>query len=92
MVDNTHITDGYRINFNTPSKIIKSLFMIHNESINIWSHCLPAVFFCFILISFLLVVDTDSIKINFAHHRAEIEDNLHEFHKKLKNISISNEI
>jgi adiponectin receptor len=66
MVDNTNITDGYRINFNTPSRIIKSLFMIHNESVNIWSHCLPALFFIFILISFMFVIDGESFRASFT--------------------------
>lgn len=28
--DNLHITGGYRINFDTPRKIFKTLFMAHN--------------------------------------------------------------
>ena len=30
MKDNEHITHGYRINFDNPQKILKSMFMIHN--------------------------------------------------------------
>lgn len=30
MKDNQDITHGYRINFNNPRKILKSLFMVHN--------------------------------------------------------------
>lgn len=30
MKDNLNITHGYRINFNTPSRILRSLFMLHN--------------------------------------------------------------
>lgn len=30
MKDNEHITHGYRIGFNTPKKILRSLFMAHN--------------------------------------------------------------
>lgn len=30
MKDNDAITHGYRINFNNPKKILKSLFMVHN--------------------------------------------------------------
>lgn len=89
MKDNTNITDGYRINFNTPTRIIKSLFMIHNESVNIWSHCLPAIFFIFVLASFLLVIDADSFRANFVRHRKEIEQNVHSFHLRLKNASFA---
>ena len=47
--DNEHIITGYRINFNTMKRILRSLFMIHNETVNIWSHLL-GVFLFFILI------------------------------------------
>lgn len=30
MKDNEHITHGYRINFDSPKKILRSLFMLHN--------------------------------------------------------------
>lgn len=36
--DNEFIQYGYRINFNTKKRICKSLFMLHNETINVWSH------------------------------------------------------
>lgn len=52
MKDNEGITHGYRINFNTPKRILKSMFMLHNESVNIWSHFLPAL--CLIVISVYL--------------------------------------
>ena len=44
MKDNSDITHGYRINFNNPKKIFKSLFMVHNEIVNIWTHLCPAIF------------------------------------------------
>lgn len=40
--DNEFIKKGYRINFNTPKKIIRTLFMVHNETLNIWTHLLGA--------------------------------------------------
>ena len=45
LVDNENVRSGYRINFTSNSLIFKSLFMIHNESVNIWSHLLGAIFF-----------------------------------------------
>lgn len=38
IVDNEYIQRGYRINFHTKKRICKSLFMLHNESVNVWSH------------------------------------------------------
>lgn len=43
MVDNRHIFGGYRINYDTPKKIFRSLFMLHNESVNIWTHLFAAI-------------------------------------------------
>lgn len=36
--DNPYILKGYRVHFVTVPRILKSLFMIHNESFNTWSH------------------------------------------------------
>jgi adiponectin receptor len=38
--DNEFILRGYRIGFNTKEKIMKSIFMLHNETVNVWSHLL----------------------------------------------------
>lgn len=48
MIDNEYIWRGYRIGFNTHSKIIRSLFILHNESVNVWSHLIGAI--CFVLL------------------------------------------
>ena len=46
MIDNEHVWSGYRIGFNTKRKIVRSLFMVHNESVNVWTHLIGAI--CFI--------------------------------------------
>jgi len=43
VVDNRHIFGGYRINYDTPKKIFRTLFMLHNESVNIWTHLFAAL-------------------------------------------------
>ncbi len=43
MVGNHYIKQGYRINYNTPKKALMSAFHIHNETSNIWSHCVAAL-------------------------------------------------
>ncbi len=48
--DNEFILRGYRIGFNTKTKIIKSLFMLHNESVNVWSHLFGMLVFIALLI------------------------------------------
>lgn len=50
MADNKFIKTGYRIGFNTKGRICKSLFMLHNESINIWSHIMGVLFFIGLLV------------------------------------------
>jgi hypothetical protein len=45
--DNEHIIEGYRIGFDSPRKVIKSLFMVHNETVNIWTHLIGAVIVLF---------------------------------------------
>ena len=45
MQDNEYIKGGYLLNCTTFKKTFKSLFMFHNETINIWTHLLSAIFF-----------------------------------------------
>lgn len=53
-IDNEYIIRGYRINHNTNGRSIKSIFVCHNETVNIWSHGLGVVFFLIILIATLI--------------------------------------
>ena len=47
--DNEYIKNGYILNCNTYEKTFKSLFICHNELVNIWSHLLGAIFFIFLI-------------------------------------------
>ena len=47
--DNEYIKYGYILNCNTYSKTFKSLFICHNETVNIWSHLLSGIFFIFLI-------------------------------------------
>jgi adiponectin receptor len=47
--DNEYIKHGYRVNFNSTGKILRSFFMYHNESVNVWSHLAGVLLFCFLL-------------------------------------------
>ena len=42
---NEHIHRGYRCQFIGVYGVARTLFMIHNETFNIWSHLLGAIFF-----------------------------------------------
>ena len=48
---NEFIHHGYRKNFNTYKDCIKSLFLLTNESVNIWSHLLGSILFIFLTFS-----------------------------------------
>jgi len=43
--DNEWLTTGYRCEFNTWADIWRSLFMWHNETVNVWSHMLGCIGF-----------------------------------------------
>lgn len=38
LIDNLYLRRGYRKNFRSISSIFRSLFMAHNETMNIWTH------------------------------------------------------
>ena len=51
---NKYIQRGYRVNFNSFWDATRTLFMIHNETVNVWSHLIGAfLFICFGLFVFL---------------------------------------
>ena len=50
MRDNEYILGGYRIGFNSKRRILRSLFMIHNESVNVWSHLIGATLFVLLIV------------------------------------------
>lgn len=92
MKDNEHITHGYRINFNTPKEIFKSLFMVHNESVNIWSHCLPAIIICVVIISLALIVDTTQISHDLSSYQKELSSSFDHYIHALDNLTLIEEM
>ena len=48
-----YILYGYRIGFTNAKRVIKSLFMIHNETTNIWSHIIGVLIYVFFIIYLL---------------------------------------
>ncbi|KAI9490337.1 hemolysin-III related-domain-containing protein [Zychaea mexicana] len=53
MQDNIYITAGYRRPTGSYTKCIQSLFYLHNESVNIWSHLLGFILFLGLAIHFV---------------------------------------
>lgn len=45
--DNHFVRSGYREEFQSAAECLRSIFSLHNETVNIWSHLLPAAGFIF---------------------------------------------
>ena len=45
VADNPFLLTGFRIGFHTYWDAARSLFMVHNETMNVWSHLLGAIGF-----------------------------------------------
>lgn len=45
LVDNKYIIYGYRVDFTKKTDLLKSLFMKHNELMNIWTHLIGGIVF-----------------------------------------------
>ena len=48
MKTNKHVWSGYRINFRSYFNATKSILMIHNETVNVWSHLIGALVFIYL--------------------------------------------
>jgi len=62
MANGSYLETGFRINFNTYQQAFSSFFMVHNESVNVWSHCAGAL--CFVV--FGLVIGATLIMKTFT--------------------------
>ena len=69
MMDNEKILSGYRINFNTMRRILSTVFMIHNETVNIWTHLIGVTFFiCLILYTSIYMVPPNTSQVWYPDH------------------------
>ena len=66
LIDNEYIQNGYRINFNSHGEIWKSLFMLHNESVNVWSHLIGVALFIILLFWTIFALNPFSSYLNFS--------------------------
>ena len=62
MKTNKFILSGYRINFRSYIDATKSIFMIHNETFNVWSHLVGAVIFIYFFYYTVLYMPPTSLK------------------------------
>lgn len=55
MIDNEFLLTGYRIGFKGFTNGLRTLFILHNETVNIWSHLLGKLLFVGFLIGVAMV-------------------------------------
>ena len=60
--DNEYIKNGYLINCNTFKKVLRSLFICSNETINVWSHLIGLIFSILLIIYTAKYVQTGTKK------------------------------
>lgn len=73
LVFNKHILSGYRVNFTVKDSLI-SLFTLHNETLNIWTHVAGFVLFMCLLIALCYappVTDNVGAQVTFTTSQAE---------------------
>jgi predicted membrane channel-forming protein YqfA (hemolysin III family) len=51
---------GFRVNFNTKLLAWQSIFWVHNETVNIWSHMLAIFYFAGVILYLINVTDATS--------------------------------
>jgi predicted membrane channel-forming protein YqfA (hemolysin III family) len=56
-----HIYQGYRIGFDSHYKVMRSLFMWHNETSNTWTHLIGAIVFVWFMVYVALYMSLPSI-------------------------------
>lgn len=61
LVDNKYILYGYRVDFSRKRDLLKSLFMKHNELLNIWTHLIGGIIF--IILIFYIIFYFDVITV-----------------------------
>lgn len=71
-LDNKYLYDGYRVNYNTYSDLFRSIWDLHNETCNIWTHLIGAlIFIWFIYFNFQNFLNPMEIKTKVVLNRLE---------------------
>ena len=64
LLSNEHLRTGYRINFNTYHLCTKSIFMWHNETINVCNHGCGGIIFIALIIYTFMALQPSSLQGN----------------------------
>jgi adiponectin receptor len=73
MVDNPHITTGYRIGFHTFKQALRSFFMWHNETLNVWTHFCGKILFMGLIFVTLMIIPS------YGQHGYELQAKLKDY-------------
>eukprot|EP00347_Sterkiella_histriomuscorum_P011423 403372512 len=60
------IKRGYRVNFQNKRSLIKTFFMLHNETVNIWTHAIGMTTFLFIIVHTYLTYAPPGLHLRFS--------------------------
>ena len=96
--DNEYIKNGYLINCNTFKKVLRSLFICSNETINVWSHLIGLIFSILLIIFTAKYVQTGTKKeltqIEYENMKLKVNEVvipwMSELYEKNTNIHIVN--
>jgi adiponectin receptor len=80
--DNEYIHHGYRINFNSHTKVLRSLFVLHNESVNVWSHLLGVL-----MVLLLAIYTAFYVQAHKAELLQSLNLNLTELNQEIKHVT-----
>ncbi|XP_002960615.2 heptahelical transmembrane protein 4 [Selaginella moellendorffii] len=64
--DNEYILKHYRVNWPLKQTIL-SMFSIHNETLNFWTHCVGFLLFVFLTINVILTVEIPTLVAELLH-------------------------
>lgn len=65
--------------------------MVHNESVNIWSHCVPAFIICVAIVSLALIVDRTEILNDLSNYQREMSNSFEHSTHALDNLTLIEE-
>lgn len=65
-IDNNYVVSGYRVGFHQKKRtILRSLFMWHNESVNVWTHMFGTSLFLGLIIYTIIYMAPPGISVAF---------------------------
>ena len=92
-LDNEYLHKGWRVNYFKFTDCTRSLFQLHNETLNIWTHLIGSIILVIIMIWFMLYLDysrdfyvkmvNDIKQLSFDRSFSTITLNIEDFKKTL---------